>query len=391
MGMIITASANHTLDALLELVCLRIQLSATQDQKARRHYDAVADWLSREGSPLRRFDPHIFSQGSQRLGTTTKPVEQAEFDLDAICKLTTVSSVHPGQLYRLLWERLAANEIYRPMLHRLRRCVRLVYAGDFHLDIAPAIPDSAFGGRVILVPDLHANLALEHPRNDQWKSTNPQDYADWFEDRCLPVMTWNEKYARAQVDPVPESEPIHAKPALKRSVQLFKRWRDVEYADRLQLAPPSIILTTLSGHFYRGQQLCTDALDSILKATVHEIESCDRICLTNPAHPSENICEKWDSEPKSYRDFTDSVTKFRNCWQRLQRLRGLQQIEAELSELFGESPVRWAIGELAQRQVIQPRENKSLRVQPRSSGLLVPAAVTSGALSVPTNTFHGDY
>lgn len=391
MAMTITASANHALDGLLELVCVQIQLSTTQDQKARDHYAAVADWLSRDGSPLRQLSPHIFPQGSQRLGTTTKPIGQAEFDLDAICRLMIRSGSHPGRVYRLLWDRLWESKIYRPMMKRLPRCVRLEYAGDFHLDIAPAVPDLQCGGSCLLVPDLDANLAPEHPENDEWKSTNPQGFAEWFDDRCKPVMVFNEKYARAQVDPVPDREPIHAKPALKRSVQLFKRWRDVEYADRTQLAPPSIILTTLSAHIYRGQPLCTDALGAILESTVREIESGRRIQLTNPAHPSENICEKWDSNPSAYRDFSNAVTAFRDRWERLQQFRGLPEIEEELSDLFGESPVRSAINEMAQRQVIRPRENRELRVQPRASGLLVPASVVSNALAMRPNTFHGDH
>lgn len=387
--MTVTASVNHTLDGLLELVCVQIQLSNTQDQRARNHYAAVAEWLSREGSPLRQLNPHIFPQGSQRLGTTTKPIGQTEFDLDAICRLMIQGSSHPGLVYRLLWDRLWDSGIYRPMMTRLPRCVRLDYAGDFHLDIAPAVPDKNCGGACLLVPDLDANLAPEHPENDNWKSTNPQGFADWFEDRCKPVSVFSEKYARAQVDPVPDREPIHAKPALKRSVQLFKRWRDVEYADRPHLSPPSILLTTLSGHFYTGQSLCTDALGTILEYTVRAIETGQRLHLTNPAHPSENICEKWDSNPASYRDFSRSVIAFRDRWKRLQQLRGLPAIEEELSDLFGESPVRSAINKMAERKVIRPRENNTLRVQPRASGLLVPASFAPTSLPMRPNTFHG--
>ena len=390
MAMTVMASANHALDAILELVCIQIQLTTTQDEKARGHYGAVADWLAREESPLRKFSPHIFPQGSQRLGTTTKPVAQTEFDLDAVCLMQIDSSVHPGLVYRFLWDRLWENKVYRGMMTRMPRCIRLAYAGDFHLDIAPAVPDLQCGGSCLLVPDLDANLALEHPANDEWKSTNPQGYAKWFEDRCKPVMVFGEKYLRAQVDPIPEAEPIHAKPALKRSVQLFKRWRDVEYTDRKDLAPPSIILTTLSGNSYGGEQLCTDALGAVLGVTVRAVESGRRIRLTNPAHPSENICEKWDSNPASYRDFSKAVTAFRDRWVRLQYLRGLHEIEKELSELFGESLVRSAINEMAQRQLIRPRENRTLRVQPKSSGLLVPPSIATSGLSMRPNTFHGD-
>lgn len=387
MAMAITASANHALDALLELVCFRIQLTETQDSKARSHYAAVSDWLARPGSPLHFLSPHIYPQGSQRLGTTTKPFGQTEFDLDAICKFDIQVECHPGLVYRLLWDRLWDNLTYRPMMKPMPRCIRLEYAGDFHLDIAPAVPDLEYGGSCILVPDLNANLAPEHPENDQWKSTNPIGYADWFENRCVEQILLNTKYARAQVDPVPDKEPVHAKAALKRSVQLFKRWRDKEYQDRPHLSPPSIILTTLSGHYYRGQSLCTDSLQTILECTVQHIESGATICLKNPAHKNENICEKWDNTPGSYRDFTNSVTAFRDRWDRLLHCRGIHEIEEELSDLFGESPVQWAVRELAERQISRPRAGRSLGVQ-RTTGLI---GTSASALPMRSNTFFGDH
>lgn len=385
----VTASTNFTLDSLLELVCLNIQLSDTQDARARGHYAAVSAWLSAEGSVLRRYSPHIFPQGSQRLGTTTKPVGRAEFDLDAVCKLSIDEEVSPATLYRLLWDRLYEHKTYRPMMRRLPRCIRLDYSGDFHLDIAPAIPDIECEVDCLLVPDLDADLSLDDPQHNAWKSTNPIGYAGWFDDQCVPVMVFHEQYARAQVDPVPENEPVHNKPALKRSVQLFKRWRDVEYERRMRLAPPSIILTTLSGEHYGREQLCTDSLRSILSSTVREIESTDRLRLSNPAHPDENICEKWDKTPKTYDDFVDSVAEFRDRWERLLETRGLHKIEEELTALFGESPVRTAIKAYIETRVTTPRNNRSLGVH-TATGALASAASAAPAIAMPRNTFHGD-
>ncbi|MCA9031662.1 MAG: nucleotidyltransferase [Planctomycetaceae bacterium] len=387
--MLVTASANHTLDTLLELLCIQLQLTKTQDSRVRDHYRAVTNWLAAEGSPLRGFSPHIFPQGSQRLGTTTKPVGHAEFDLDAVCKLILGPGCTPGELYSLIWDRLASNETYRKMMRRMPRCIRLDYAGDFHLDIAPAIPDETCGGNCILVPDLRADLSLLDPKNNSWKSTNPIDYAEWFEGKCVTAWVLEGNYARAQVDPVPETESIHAKPALKRSVQLFKRWRDVEYEQRPKLSPPSIILTTLSGHFYEGHQLCTDALQGILDTTVAELQATERLDLKNPAHPDEDICEKWDDVDGAYEDFCDSVVEFRDRFERLQSLRGLDVIQQELTELFGESPVESAIRSFVDQQISIPRTNGTLKMQSRS-GLLVPATVSAPAISVRQNTFHGD-
>lgn len=387
--MLITASENHTLDTLLELLCVNLQLTEIQDLRARDHYGAVSRWLAADGSPLRGYAPHIYPQGSQRLGTTTRPLGRKEFDLDAVCKLSSDQSLSPRELYELIWDRLADHGTYRPMMQRLPRCIRLDYAGDFHLDIAPALPDPEYGGNFILVPDCRADLSGPDVQNDRWKSTNPIDFAVWFEDQCVPVLILYEKHARAQIDPVPEHEPVHRKPALKRSVQLFKRWRDVDYARRGRLAPPSIILTTLSGHFYGREQLCSDALRSILNATAREIESTDRICLANPAHPEENICEKWDNTPGAYDDFAAALFRFRDRWERLLLTRGIHHIEEELTELFGESPVQAAIRTFMDNRVIAPRSRGSLGVRSGATTTMS-AAVTAPAIAIPTNTFFGD-
>jgi hypothetical protein len=382
-------TSNLTLDALLELVCVELQLTESQDQLARSHYAAVSNWLSRDGSSLHRFGPHVFPQGSQRIGTTTKPLGKSEFDLDAICKLTASASWHPGILYQMIWDRLCESAVYRPMMKRMPRCIRLEYAGNFHLDIAPAIPDAKCGGNCILVPDLHADLALVHPGNNRWKSTNPQGYASWFEDRCVPVWNLSERYHQPQVDPVPEKEAVHAKPTLKRSVQLFKRWRDVTYSKRPHMSPPSIILTTLSGLFYEGQQLCSSALHSILSATVRSIESEKCIRLTNPSHSSDNICEKWDKNPDAFMDFCSAVVQFLERWEQLLKLRGLPAIEKELSDLFGQAVVRSAIKRLANGSVGWSRQNGNLQVQTRS-GMLLASSSTEPSVRVPHNRFYGD-
>jgi len=389
MPALVTASRNHVLDALLELICIRIQLSATQDGAARQHYDAVTGWLSREGSSIRLFAPHIFPQGSQRLGTTTKPLRQSEFDLDAVCLLDIRQTSHPGGVYQLVWDQIASNDVYRPIMQRLPRCIRLNYSGDFHLDIVPAVPDANAGGKCILVPDLQANLAIDHPENDRWKVANPEGHSTWFEGRCVRPVALMEKYAMAKVDPVPETEAIHEKPALKRGLQLFKRWRDVEFKDRQPLSPPSIILTTLSGHLYQGEALCTDTLRQILGGIAEWIKSGRSMCLKNPAHDKEDICEKWERNPSSYLAFAASVIGFRDRWERLLVSRGLHEIEQELAELFEEAPVRWAVKKLAERRVVEPREKRVLGVQRRTGALGLGAAAGSGLLVRP-NRFFGD-
>ena len=53
--------------------------------------------------------------------------------------------MYKRQIYDWVHERIAANEIYREMLEKLKRCLRLNYAGSFHLDILPACPNDRIG------------------------------------------------------------------------------------------------------------------------------------------------------------------------------------------------------------------------------------------------------
>jgi hypothetical protein len=61
-------------------------------------------------------------------------------------------------------------------LERLKRCLRLNYAGAFHLDILPACPNDRLGGGAILVPDRKLEC---------WKDSNPKGFAEWFFLRCV--------------------------------------------------------------------------------------------------------------------------------------------------------------------------------------------------------------
>lgn len=391
MSPLVVASANHQLDVLLEIVCVKLQLTNTQFETAESRYHTIGDWLLASGSAIRKYRPDIYPQGSLSLGTTVKPYKANEFDLDLVCELQLSSDNHPGSVFQAIWDRIAEHETYKKMMKRQRRCIRLEYANDFHLDIVPAVPDPDEDGDHILVPDLHADLEPDHPKNDVWKPSNPRGYKGWFKSKCFqPLM---EVYAKAE--PLPQPEPIHQKAALKRAVQLFKRWRDIEFQDRKDLEPPSIILTTLAGHFHAREILCTDALDTIIDRIVDMRDSGQVICLTNPANDKGHICEKWRENPESLEAFDIAIREFQDSWKNLLALRGLKEITAELKRLFGENPIDQAIKEFAQRQLSLPRQNGQLLMEKNTGRVVIGgsgAAAGLGATVLPIKdtTFHGD-
>jgi hypothetical protein len=81
--------------------------------------------------------------------------------------------------------------------------------------------------------------------------------------------------APVAVEPLPT--PVSAKQMARvtKAVQLLERWRDVRFADELELAPSSIILTTLGRTFYTGEQICGEALTNVLEGMVNFARSAN--------------------------------------------------------------------------------------------------------------------
>lgn len=75
---------NQELQNLAESLDIPPQIA----EQAISTYDDVAEWLSQEDSPLREYHPDIYAQGSFRLGTMIKPIEEeGGFDVDLVYRL----------------------------------------------------------------------------------------------------------------------------------------------------------------------------------------------------------------------------------------------------------------------------------------------------------------
>ena len=75
---------NEFLESLGEV----LDISDVQLEAAKTSYEAVGRWLSREASPIAKYKPVIYPQGSFRLGTVVKPIaDEDNFDVDVVCLL----------------------------------------------------------------------------------------------------------------------------------------------------------------------------------------------------------------------------------------------------------------------------------------------------------------
>lgn len=288
----VLVSQSFDLSRLLEEVAAELDIPAHLYEDAVAKYSDVGTWLSEENSPLARYSPDVYPQGSFRLGTVVRPMlREDEFDIDLVCHMTIAkASVSQRVLKALVGDRLKQRDDLREMLEESRRCWRLNYDDPFHMDVLPAIPNDQTPPDGILLTDTE--LA-------RWQSSNPRAYADWFYGRMRVIL--NERRVakaqeiRADVEDVPEWT---VRTPLQRVVQLLKRHRDVYFQNAADMRPVSIIITTLAAHSYDGQPDTLTALQAAVARMPLFIEKRgDKWWVQNPVDAGENFADKWNEKP----------------------------------------------------------------------------------------------
>jgi hypothetical protein len=121
------------------------------------------------GSMVLEYQP----QGSWPHETIIKPADGVEFDADFMLVMeeqpdwadspkTYIAKVHAA---------LARHGIYRDLVKPAKcRCVRVVYAGDYHVDVVPYVVLSD-GRHVIINGD-----------DDEWEDTDPVGFTAWMKE-----------------------------------------------------------------------------------------------------------------------------------------------------------------------------------------------------------------
>ena len=369
------STRHDLLNRLLIAGAEELELTPTQHARAVGHYEAVGEYLAERGSPLERYSPTVFAQGSMAIGTATKPVGRDEFDLDLMCQLLIRSSANPAEVKRIVGERLRANDTYKKMLHEKNRCWRLVYVGEFHMDIIPGIPDpQGQTATALLVPDKELRC---------WKETDPKGYAAWVLARAK-ITAIASEVVRAEVEPAPSSPDGRQKFPLQVIVQLLKRHRDLMFVDD-EDAPISIIITTLAARAYDGSRSVIGALSGVLERMPRYVmrTNTGAAFVDNPVNPLENFADKWVTHPRREQCFVDWIAQARLDLERLESAR-LTNMQNPLSCWVGQPAATRAIKAYA--QTIQSQRDTRIAVSAATGEL---ASKSAQAVVSPRHTFFG--
>ncbi len=377
---------------ILEEICQDLEWTQSQFERARTSYEAVADWLAGSSDPLLA-SLHVYLHGSGALGTSIKPIGRDEFDVDLISFIAGLGpEIAPGRLKAAVGARLSEHAYYASILEEKKRCWRLDYAGEFHLDISPTIanPRCSNGGE--LVPDRKM-------RN--WHATNPQAYRALFDKRAamVPRMTQSiiaMQKDSASIEPFPIRQSV--KGILRRTVQLLKRHRDhhfLEFSE--EVAPISVIITTLAMKSYEmcvQRHVFADELE-VLVDTIRlmpvfierPLENGRQIyAVWNETTQGENFAERWNDEPARVQAFYDWHAKALADFEGLRDMVGLDTIVGTMKDSFGEKLVARSMNRRMEK-LGDSRMSGSL-VLGAGIGLTTQKAVAS--TPVPKNEFFGD-
>jgi len=392
---------------LLEEVGKSLDISKTQHDAVVKSYEAVGDWLSRPESELSPYQPVISPQGSFRLGTMVKCVnENDDLDIDLVCELHgKKASWTQKDVKKAVGDRLKANETYKSMLDEEgRRCWTLVYSdtANYHMDVLPSIVSIGYTALAerrfaeneqegiqklaLSITDKRHPLYFTEADPAKWLISNPFGYSQWFFRQAqlssIRLFAFNES-----VNPVPKY--TEQKLPLQRIVQIMKRHRDIMFNGSPD-KPISVIITTLAARAYKKQANIIDALVDVANEMHSYLEEEYDFRLQkrvkwvrNPVNNAENFADRWIEFPQRQKNFEKWLDQLKLDLAEATGRRGLQNISESLSKAFGKNITQAAVRNYGDKLLAQ-----------RTSGTMKMAALTgtlgnTGRATVPQHNPYG--
>lgn len=349
---------NNILDDFLDDIEDELEIPETKYDDAERSYKSVGTWLDRQDSTLHIYRPTIYVQGSFRLGTAIKPVnEEGEYDVDAVCELASFprASKTQNELKSLVGAELRLYQerqnMKKPLIER-HRCWTLTYSegSQFHLDVVPSVK---IANRERLLRYRQGNQIIteskgifitddEHPyyrvAAADWSTSNPKGYSEWFLGRVALRLRRMSSDAvmktRAAVEEIPEYK---RRTPLQSAVKFLKRHRDIMFSGDFSDAPVSVIITTLAAHAYSGEETTSTALYSILSNMGRFIDRDinGKYLIPNPSNLDENFADKWNKKQEKATAFYEWLGRAQNDFAQASKARTRSEIGSVFEAAIG--------------------------------------------------------
>ncbi|WP_409478137.1 nucleotidyltransferase [Pseudobdellovibrio sp. HCB154] len=371
---------NHEVEEFISEISKSIEVPPSRYESVETSYQSIAAWLKRDASTL-KVDIQVYSQGSFRLGTAIRPVNDEEnYDVDVVFEVSLdklqITQKELQEKFGVEIKAYAdAHNMSKP--DQWDRVWTLNYAdsAQFHMDILPCIPDGEFQFRLIeglkfspkdifrksvaITDRRHANFTV---RSSNWPTSNPNGYAQWFYDRMVaPVVTKSLSEAvRGKVE-VADLPSFKSNTPLQAAVKLLKRHRDIHFTGKLHLKPSSIILTTLAAHAFQYETDLTKAIQGILLRFEEKLfKKGNDYWVENPSDPRENFADSWKTEQNKATEFFGWLKAARDDFQVFTQVVALDRMAESLSHKLGEKTLAKSLNIVKTKKQLTVSQPKTL-------------------------------
>ncbi len=373
------------LNKIFTKIVKEISITPTMLDNAETSYKSVGKWIG-DGID---YNVRIIPQGSMNLGTTNKPItDEDDYDIDLVCLLENGQELKAETIKNIVGDRLKENKLYREKIElegEGKRCWKMQY-NEFHMDILPCVPKNYY-----VEPNL-TDIRLTHRDSTgiyEDRYSNPYGYRKWFESRMIESLN-REKliFANEYKLVIGEVPTYRVKTPLQMAIQLLKRHRDIAFEDNSDVAPISIIITTLAAKAYNGERNVYEALYSILSHMLDYIEVRHGIYwVQNPVMEFENFADKWEIYPERKDYFFNWVNKAKvDLINEPLNVFGIDSLGNLVKEILGEKAICRALNSYAD-DMKNARNNNELYCVGLTGGLTTSAVAS--ATKVKGHSFFG--
>lgn len=235
--------------------------------------------VSVDGFLGENFDPPYEkkeNQGSYALETIIKPIrDNDEFDADILIYLEEQQAWEAEDYINEVHKIFKNNGTYTKLVHKKTRCVRLNYAGEFHLDMVPCI-------------ERRGGVYICNRETNDFEQSDGTGYREWLNAKNLVT---NGK--------------------LKKVTRLLKYLRN----HKKTFSAKSILLTTLIAqqvyeHDTAGEFASTPLALKVISNRLNQFlqDNITMPTISNPALPSENFNRHWDQD--KYENFRNKFNSY---------------------------------------------------------------------------------
>lgn len=234
-----------------------VNLNPSRISDLRSHVSAVSDYLTGHADLAEKVTADVIPQGSYAHRTIIKPATGNDYDADVLLPMTEVEDWEPRHYTEKVHTALTSSSRYAEKLELRKRCVRVQYAGGFHIDVVPFVARD------------QGHTSITHRTRNKWFDQDPPQFTAWLEQK--------NRDANRHLVPV---------------VRLMKYVRD-----RSSAQIPSVVLTALLAD--RVHTFSTNSYKSVPHALVTLVEDLHAYLASLASPPfvndqtEQDLADRW--------------------------------------------------------------------------------------------------